>query len=443
MAITYSYDVPDVMCGNCSGTIERALKAAACFQGISLGVDPVEKKLIITLEDESLGYRELRSVINDIIEPVGFVCHERKVANTARPVKRIISHQTQGLIGVGLGMLFWVLALCWVPLPFGLMVLVALSSIVWTLGLGFDSYRLAFKKISKGALTMDSLFAISTLTILIVSSAALFFPGLPMMFEAALLIFGFRHIGLAIDGALRHLGGKVPHFQDTVAPYVHLWSPLGVKRVTLAALKPGDIIQVFTGDKLPVDCELESGEGDIEDCIVTGSMKPHPVVTGERYYAGTNISHTSSWLRFRVIASVEQSHLVRMDTKITRAKLERSNIETTTNRILQYFIPAVVIAACVASLGVGLLISIPMAVQCFVSILVSACPCTLGLITPLAVKIGMKKAADHGIVFNSAKKLEAANDIQCVVFDLNATLTEGTPRVTRFKALPESDLTDE
>ena len=138
----------------------------------------------------------------------------------------------------------------------------------------------------------------------------------------------------------------------------------------------------------------------------------------------------------RATALANQSYLARLDQTIENARHVKAPLETSTSRLLQYFIPTVFIFAIASALVIGHFFTVALAIQSAVSVLVSACPCTLGFITPLAVKIGMNKAADHGVRFQSAKKLQDAEQIDTVVFDLNGTLTLGTPVVRTYGVMP-------
>jgi Cu2+-exporting ATPase len=410
-------------CDACRVTIENALtQAGLIFQQ----VDALNSEVVFEFEDGTEHYVQLRERLKTILEPIGFDVPDE--LNHSPLSTRY--HRWMGIVGVAVGIIVALASIIFAPLPFWSLALIALGSVTLTVILGVDSYQQAFKKLRKGRLTMDLLFAISTLTILLVSVAALFFPALPMMFDAGLLIFGFRHLGLAISSALRQVHGMTQRFQDTVPAY--------------ASIQPGDELELSQGAKLPVDgVLLNSDHVLINDCIVTGSNNPRAVLPDERLYAGTLIVQGNPSLRLRALASPNNSHLARLDNKIQRAKLERSELETSANKILQYFIPGVMGLALIAGILVASFFSVPLAIQCVVSILVSACPCTLGLITPLAIEMGMRKAARHGVEFNSARKLEAADQINSVVFDLNGTLTEGKPQVLRYEALPNAGLTNQ
>lgn len=442
MSMIYQYDVPDVVCGNCSGTVEEALRQSHFFTGQLFGVDPTVKpaKLTITFEDDHLSYQEVRDLLNEVIEPVGFTCVEISAAIREKVFNPWFSHRMQGAIGIGVGALFLLLSFMTGMLPAWVMAISTVLSIPLTLFLGAESYQKAWKKLKARTLTMDTLFSISTITILIVSTASLFFTALPMMCEASLLIFGFRHIGLAVEHAFKQKNAKSQRFQDDAPQQVMRFYQGKKSLAPLESIQKNDQLFLSEGSILPVDGIFEESEGLVSDRIVTGSSMPRRVVAGEQLYAGSILTETKRPLLFRATSSAALSHLARLDIKIARAKLEKSALETVTNRILQYFIPTVICIAAISGIVIGAFFSPTLAIQCAVSVLVSACPCTLGLITPLAIRIGIKKAADSGVVFNSAKKLEATDNIQCVVFDLNGTLTQGIPRVSHYRALLDSGL---
>jgi len=443
MSIIYQYDVPDVVCGRCAGTIDNALRQSAFFKGQSLGVDSLEKKLTISFEDDYLSYFEVRDLLNEVLEPVGFSCTEVSETKRIQENKAKFSHRALGVTGIGVGTLLLLLSLVMGALPLWLMVITTSISTLLTVFLGAESYQKAWKKLKVRTLTMDTLFSLSTISIVIVSIASLFFTSLPMMCEASLLIFGFRHVGLAIEEAFKKSSSMSQRFQDDAPKHLTMFSQGKKVMVQLASIQKNDRLILEEGSIIPVDGIFEESDGLILDRIVTGTNMPRPIISGEQIYAGSVLTQAKRPLLFRATSTAALSHLARLDAKIAHAKLEKSAIETATNRVLQYFIPGVFAAAVLSGVLIGVFFSGALAIQCAVSVLVSACPCTLGLITPLAIRIGIKKAADGGVVFNSAKKLESTYHIECVVFDLNGTLTQGMPRVTQYRALLDSGLSHE
>lgn len=435
MSIVYQYHIPDIVCGNCSSLVEKTIRETPFFKEHQMGVDPIEKTLTITFEEDAPSYLEIRDVLNEVLDPVGFSCVETEI-RSIHPKKSRFSHRILGVIGVSIGLLFLIASMF--VLPPWMMFFMTGVSLPLTLFLGVESYEKAWKKFKKGLVTMDSLFALSTLSILTVSIASFVLPTLPMMCEAGLLIFGFRHIGLAIEEAFKQTNMMVRRFQDEAPSHVTRVEGDKLVRVPLALIQKKDILSIKSGEVLPVDGIFEEEGGLILDKIVTGSNMPRRIILNEQLYAGTRLSDAEKPLRYRATAVAHNSHLARLDAKIAYAKLEKATLETITTQILQYFIPLVLGIAAVSGFLIGGLFSTGLGIQSAVAVLVSACPCTLGLITPLAMRVGIKKAADSGVIFNSAKKLELTDSAECVVFDLNGTLTEGKPIVVKYDALARS-----
>ena len=441
---TYYYDLPEVSCGACTGTIDTALRASPLFRNQTFITDASTRRLTIVSTDEQLGYLAVRDQLNKVLSPCGFSCDAVDKSSQPSLSQPWLSHHVLGGVGISVGVLFMLAMMLAGPLPLVVTAMMAGLSVPLTLFLGAESYQKALKKGKLGKLTMDTLFSISTLTILLVSSAAFFFPTLPMMFDAGLLIFGFRHMGIAIKDSFNSTAFKSRNFQDDAPKHVLKCLNGQNELVSLALIQPEDDLVLAAGEIIPLDGMFVSGSGFILDTIITGKSHPRSVKCSELLFAGTQLMQIDSPLVFRVKHSAADSHLARLDGKILSAKAEKAPLETATSRIIQYFIPAVVCLAIASGVLIACFFSNALAIQCAVSVLVSACPCTLGLITPLAVNIGMRKTAAAGIVFKSAKALEAADNIQCVVFDLNGTLTRGEPVVARYKALlPESEMPDD
>lgn len=442
MLTAYSFLLPGLNCNVC---VERVVtKLADLKKSKKILIDTFqvnlfpEKKATIIVQDDDVSSVEVEQMLLQVLD--GYDPkrqeHEDPVLSLVPPLKKkSYSHWFLGFLGMGAGFLLQVLPLFLGALPLGFMIPIALTSIILTLTLGAESFKEAYKKLSKSReLTMDTLFAISTLTVMTVSIAAFFVPWLPMMFDVSLLIFGFRHVGQAIEESIKRSLSLETRFTDRLPKNVDRVLPDGSCVSTLLNdIKPNDFLLVAPGEIIPVDgiCEIE--QGSIFETIITGSPLPRQVAKGELLQAGMYLAKDSQPLRIKVTAAGRQSYLARLNRSVAQASDEKSPLETVTTTILQYFIPAVIVMAIVSALIVGYFFTIPLAIQCAVSVLVSACPCTLGFITPLAVKIGWDKAADaYGVLFKSSKTMQDAAVVDAVVFDLNGTLTKGVPSVTGY-----------
>lgn len=270
---------------------------------------------------------------------------------------------------------------------------------------------------------ITTLYTISTLTIAIVSVLSIFIPGLPMMLEAAPLVLGFWHLGEGIEHSLIGEINKKLDVRDCVPPLVLLKSNPN-KEISIKKLIPNDIIIIKKGDVLPVDGVLNQ-KALLYTTKIDGSPDLKEFYPGDVVSAGMRLAEHLTSLEMRVTKTFQNSYLSLIAKNIDQANAEKAPIEQFANKILTYFIPGLIAVAIISGIVIGLLFTPALAIQCVVSVLVSACPCALSLITPMAVKIGMKKATDHGIQFKNGKSLQSAADIDTIVFDLNGTLTEG------------------
>jgi Cu2+-exporting ATPase len=443
-------------CVNCSNTIENSLRANSDFSLEYFHVDLTTadpKKTTLILQKKSADSLIEWERIKAAIEEIGFECKERdyQPSRIALPTnelqsysildkikKLLYSHWFLGAVGCisGLGLLIACLASGGM-LPLGIMLPLAIISVVLIFFLGANSYREAWKKFSKSnTLTMDSLFAVSTLSVVAVSIASFFIPWLPMMFDAGLLIYGFRHIGLAIEETLKEKISTA-QFQDRIPNKVRLCLPSGVMEVELNQINPDSFIEVHPGELIPLDGFCDS-DSSLYTTIITGSTIPHHMQKGARVLAGMKLAEHANPLKIKVLHDAKNSYLAKLDAGIAQSTHEKAPIELKTQKILTYFIPAIIAFALLSGVIVSAFFPIAIALQCALSVLVSACPCTLGLVIPLAVKTGIHKAAEFGVYFKNSKALQQAEQIDTVLFDLNGTLTTGIPSVKHFDTLPDS-----
>lgn len=457
MPKTFRFNVPDIVCESCIQTIESLVNGSGLTIESFAG-NAIEKTVTITVAEDGRSEKELGDKLqneikecfetvelinadNDVIVPADQVSETTPLVTTSsgkkvKAKKRSIrSHIIKGVIGLAIGVGLMAITLSSIVLPpVAMFVLMGVSAVA-TFAIGADSYLSAAKKLFKAkTLTMDALFAVSTIAIVGVSIASMFLPGLPMMMEAGLLIFGFRHIGKAIEESISEKVTSGLTFKDRAVARVEKWIEVdGIStwdECDISVLAIGNVIRVKRGEVIPVDGECESEETSIYKTIVTGSTIPVIIKRGEKILAGMKVPDDVDYIDIRVKRLPAESYLARLDQKISQANSEKAPLETVANKILQYFIPAIFVIALAVGIGFGVGASLALGIQAAATVLVSACPCTLGFITPLAVKIGMSKALESGVQFKNGKALQSANDIDTVVFDLNGTLTTGVPVVT-------------
>jgi cation transport ATPase len=432
----YTYSVPN-MGGCCVDGVKQAFKDDELFGDCDvLASSHLTPTVTLNLGDEDafklLEDRDVHARVFKLLDDIGQPSTPLDVQ--AKPVG--FSHTHKGALGLSSGFFLLFLPLFVTSMPLFVTALLASVSLGLTVALGWPFYRHAYRGLWKGNWTMDTLFSISTGVILLVSVAAFFVPGLPMMFEAGLLIFGFRHAGLAIEEAFKSKLVTSTRLQDDVPEFVMCQG----QELSRDEVEPGHILQLFPGDILPVDGEFVSGAGFTSNKYKQGSERLTALVCNKKLDAGTKLMSVSDGesLLFKVHASVRDSFLAQEDARILEAKFKRARANpspkpNTTAYMLQFFIPAVIAVAVISGLVVGVYFaSWVLALQCASTVLVAACPCTFGLITPLVIQVGINKFKKKDVSFRIPEHLEAAAAVDCVVFDLNGTLTEGEPQVQAY-----------
>lgn len=469
MSKLFLFTLPDITCPSCVKSVEDVLNGCATLKIDSVSVDLLNKQVWVVVADDGKTFAEMSTLLD---KELGGISHQQielnagqmdeeqlaielqrasehsKQKNNKAQKKNTRSHLIKGILGSTLGAGLMALGMSGIALPVSVMYGLALGCAALTVYLGKESYYDSVKKLVKThTMTMDTLFTISTLTVIGVSFASFFIPWMPMMMEAGLMIFGFRHLGKAIEDSIKQKVVSGLTFKDRTSSFVEkeIQQDNQSKYVSTSTNKivPTDIVQIKKGEVIPFDGVCMSDSALIYDTIISGSTLPRVIKRGERILAGMRVPDDVTAIKMGVTRPQATSYLARLDTKILKANIEKAPIETITNKILQYFVPGVIGLAALSGIVIGVLFNPALAIQCATSLLVSACPCTLGFITPLSVKIGMSKALGNGVQFKSGKALQSADQIDTVLFDLNGTLTTGVPVVknyricTQEKILPE------
>jgi Cu+-exporting ATPase len=193
----------------------------------------------------------------------------------------------------------------------------------------------------------------------------------------------------------------------------------------------GDVLAVRPGEKIPVDGEIVDGRSSIDESMVTGEPIPATRGPGETVI-GATINQTGAF-RFRATKVGADTMLAQIVKLVEEAQASKAPIQRLADLVASYFVPAVIfiaIATFVVWFVVGPIPALTFALVSAVSVLIIACPCALGLATPLSVMVGTGKGAEHGVLIRSAEALETAHKLNTVVLDKTGTITKGEPALT-------------
>jgi Cu2+-exporting ATPase len=206
-------------------------------------------------------------------------------------------------------------------------------------------------------------------------------------------------------------------------------------------IRPGDLLEVKPGEKVPLDGTLLSGGSEVDESMLSGESRPCAKTAGSQVFGGTMNLHGS--FVFKVTKAGTDTVLAGIIRAVEDAQSRRAPIQAMADRVVAIFVPLVLAISAATFLGWLLLgADVPRAVLSAVSVLVIACPCALGLATPLAILIGTSHAASLGILIKGGDIVEKGSRVGIVVFDKTGTLTEGRPVVTFVKVFghPEREV---
>lgn len=300
---------------------------------------------------------------------------------------------------------------------------------------GGHFYAGAVRAILHGNTNMDTLIALGTGTAWAYSMLIAISPDLVMTqarhfyFEAAVLIIAFINIGQALEARGRGKTSEAIEKLISLAPKTACLVRKGEEvMVPIETLQVGDIIRIKPGEKIPVDGEVTEGSSTIDESMLTG--EPLPVVkhTGDVVTGGT-VNGTGSFL-FKAERTGSNTVLAHIIDMVQRAQSTKPSIGRMVDKVTAIFVPTVVTIA-VITFGIWYIFgpSIDYAFVTAVTVLIIACPCALGLATPMSIMVGIGKAAEYGILIRNGEALERAGEIDTVLLDKTGTITSGKPEV--------------
>lgn len=277
---------------------------------------------------------------------------------------------------------------------------------------------------------MDTLVAIGTLAAYIYSIYAML-NHQPVFFEVAAFVITFVLLGQVLEETMKgRASGAIEKLLGLQAKDAEVLRGGTLVRVPFAEIVIGDILRVKPGQKIAVDGVITEGSSTIDEAMVTGESMPVSKKTGDAVIGST--INTSGTFMFRATKVGNDTLLAQIVDMVKRAQVSRAPIQKTVDTISNIFVPTVLIVAILTFVIWFVLLGADAATAMLfaVAVLIIACPCALGLATPTALMVGTGRGAKMGILIKNGEVLEAANDIQTIVFDKTGTITLGKPVVT-------------
>ena len=326
--------------------------------------------------------------------------------------------------------------------------LLATPVVLWA---GWPFFVRAVASVANRSLNMFSLIALGTGAAWLYSIVGTVAPGVfpanlrvadgavAAYFEAAAVITVLVLLGQVLElrarektsGAIKALLGLAPKTA------VKVRADGGDETVQVEAIKVGDLLRVRPGEKIPVDGEITEGKGNVDEAMVTGEPMPVAKIAGSKVTAGT-MNQTGGFVMRaeKVGADTLLSQIVHM---VAAAQRSRAPIQRMADQVAGWFVP-VVMGVAALTFAVWLVWGPPPAFSyaliTAVAVLIIACPCALGLATPMSIMVGVGRGAQHGVLIRDAQALERMEKVDTLVVDKTGTLTEGRPKVVHIEPAP-------
>ena len=308
-------------------------------------------------------------------------------------------------------------------------------------------YTRAWGLARRGSANMDTLVALGTGAAWLYSTAAVALPDLfpagsgRPFYEAVAAVITLVVLGQAIESRARGRTDRALRALFDLAPETaHRVTRDGTETVPVAEVRSGDVLLVRPGARIPVDAEVLHGASEVDESMLTGENLPVARGPGETVVGGS-LNGTGA-LTVRAIRVGADTVLARIAAMVRLAQGSKLPIQRTVDVVSGRFVPAVVLVAAitfVAWYAAGPEPRLAFATVSAVSVLVIACPCALGLATPISVMIAIGKAASHGVLVRDGDALQRARKVDTVVMDKTGTLTLGRPSVTFAAAAADFD----
>jgi Cu+-exporting ATPase len=251
-----------------------------------------------------------------------------------------------------------------------------------------------------------------------------------MYFTDAAMILTFITLGKYLESKARGRASQaIRKLLDLSPPEANVLRGPRIERLPVRAVLPGETIVVRPGEKVPLDARVVSGVSSVDQSWLTGESIPVEKQPGDEILAGTLNGQGS--LTAEVLRAAGRTALDQVIELVRRAQESKTDLGRLADRVVAWFIPAVLAIAAASLLVWGLAVgNWTMAVEATVAVLVVACPCAVGLATPAAVLVGSGRGAEQGILIKEARALETAGRLTTVVLDKTGTVTQGRPKVT-------------
>lgn len=430
----------------------RGMRCAACVSSIEDALNKVDgvQSVSVNLADRSAdiqGHAEVEQLLK-AVDQAGFNATPMnadygETERQAEEAQQLVQAKRRTWVALLLGapqMLFMMTGLLPMPdegrLIWAVIGLLTLAMMVYSGGHFFSG---AWKALKNRHATMDTLIAMGTGSAWIYSTLVIVWPdllpveGRHVYYEAAAFIIGLVNLGHVLETRARGQASQAIRALMQLQPDSATLILPGGEETTmrLSSIQPSDLLRVKPGERIPVDGQLAGGETRVDESMLTGEPLPILKHKGDWLSAGT--VNLSGSIKLRVRKVGEDTALAQIITQVRQAQNSKPAIGRLADKISGVFVPVVILVALLTAVIWWHFGPEPSSAYAFITamtVLVIACPCALGLATPMSITVGVGRAAGKGILIRKGDALQEASKLDAVVLDKTGTVTEGKPSLT-------------
>ncbi|ETX11457.1 copper-exporting ATPase [Marinomonas ushuaiensis DSM 15871] len=438
----YKLSITGMTCASCVSTVQKALRSSS--QVVSAEVNFANRTAHVVTEGsfETL----IEAVASAGYEASLILDEEKSEANREKKDLEEYRNKIQSsVLGLGLGVPLMLYGL----LGGDMMVSSITDRFVW-LFVGLVTFAImvragkhyfvgAWKAFKSHQANMDMLIALGTGSAWFYSMLVLLTPTLlpesahHLYFEASVMIIGLINLGQALELRARRKTSQALHrLLDLRPKMATLVKGNSESRISVSDIQVNDILRVRSGDKIPVDGEILEGSSTVNESMLTGEAKPVKKTQGDVLSAGTVNGQGS--LLFKATRIGSDTLLAQIITMVSKAQNSKPPISVLADKVSSVFVPSVIIISILTALvwfNLGSEFVYSYMLVTSISVLIIACPCALGLATPISTMIGIGKAAEYGGLIRNGEALQRASELTVILLDKTGTITEGKPKVVK------------
>lgn len=458
---TEIYDITGMHCSACSSAIERITRKMAGVE--TSDVNLPMNRLAITYDENQVTAEQITTKI----KKAGFEATLHLEADEKPKTQEVKSENTLNkekynlitsiilsiiLLYISMGQMFFanlpipdIISMTTHPINFAIIQMLLAITVMF---IGKKFFINGFSSLFRGNPNMDSLVAISSISSFTYSLVMTFLltdnPNNVhnLYFESAAIVLTLVSVGKYLEAQNKEkTKSAITQLMQLTPDTALLVTANSQKEVPTKDLKIGDIVLVKSGQSIPLDGEITEGTATINEAMLTGESMPLTKEIGDKVIGGTILTNGVIFIKITTLA--HDSTVAKIIRFIEDAQGKKAPISKTADRVAGVFVPIVITIALISAI-IWLLIGeeFAFAIKIFTSILVIACPCSMGLATPMSIIVGTGLGAKNGILIRSGEALETTHKVEVAIFDKTGTLTEGKPVVETIHSnvIPENDL---